>query len=418
MQLACQVGPADLRLVVVTDDDDGAWEWARWLPHTHDGGLSDVISGGARSRLGAGWNDDPRRVVIVVDGGRMLATPPAAAAPDRRHPDGVSVIVISAGSQDPPAVCDTVVTLAADGHAVVQLDDGSPGLRVHVAGATEPTAAGVARRLARFADPELDLGLGSLPASVSLSELSRRPRGRRSPPDGAGPVSTRSPVVIGRASDGAVEIDLVARRPARARSPARPARARASCCAPSSPGSPVARRREQLTFVLVDYKGGAAFDACAELPHVVGLVTDLDEHLAARALRSLDAELRRREGAAARAERRRPTTHRADAERDELARLVVVVDEFAALAAELPDFLDALVDVAQRGRSLGVHLVLATQRPGGASATTSAPTPTCGSRCACRTPPIRRTWSATRSAPSLARPARDAPCCVSGRTSW
>ena len=49
-----------------------------------------------------------------------------------------------------------------------------------------------------------------------------------------------------------------------------------------------------------------------------------------------------------------------------LARLVVVIDEFATLAAELPGFLDALVDVAQRGRSLGVHLVLATQRPHGA----------------------------------------------------
>src|SRR5207302_6913148 len=45
--------------------------------------------------------------------------------------------------------------------------------------------------------------------------------------------------------------------------------------------------------------------------------------------------------------------------------LVVVVDEFATLAAELPDFIDALVGVAQRGRSLGIHLVLATQRPSG-----------------------------------------------------
>ena len=48
-----------------------------------------------------------------------------------------------------------------------------------------------------------------------------------------------------------------------------------------------------------------------------------------------------------------------------MPRLVVVVDEFATLAAELPDFLDALVDIAQRGRSLGIHMVLATQRPAG-----------------------------------------------------
>ena len=49
-----------------------------------------------------------------------------------------------------------------------------------------------------------------------------------------------------------------------------------------------------------------------------------------------------------------------------LARLVVIIDEFATLAAELPDLLRAIVGVAQRGRSLGVHLVLATQRPGAA----------------------------------------------------
>ena len=52
---------------------------------------------------------------------------------------------------------------------------------------------------------------------------------------------------------------------------------------------------EELTFVLVDFKGGAAFGACAGLPHVVGLVTDLDDHLVTRALSSLRAELRRRE---------------------------------------------------------------------------------------------------------------------------
>ena len=48
-----------------------------------------------------------------------------------------------------------------------------------------------------------------------------------------------------------------------------------------------------------------------------------------------------------------------------MPRLVVVIDEFAALAAELPTFLGKLVGLAQRGRSLGVHLVLATQRPAG-----------------------------------------------------
>ena len=122
---------------------------------------------------------------------------------------------------------------------------------------------------------------------------------------------------------------------------------------------------EHLTFVLVDYKGGATFDACADLPHTVGLVTDLDDRLAERALTSLEAELRRRErllravGAADLAD------YRSVPGRAPLPRLVVVVDEFAALSAELPAFVPALVGIAQRGRSLGIHLVLATQRPAG-----------------------------------------------------
>jgi S-DNA-T family DNA segregation ATPase FtsK/SpoIIIE len=61
-----------------------------------------------------------------------------------------------------------------------------------------------------------------------------------------------------------------------------------------------------------------------------------------------------------------PAYLRAGRNREPLPRLVVVVDEFATLKAELPDFIDALVGVAQRGRSLGVHMVLATQRPSGA----------------------------------------------------
>ena len=117
--------------------------------------------------------------------------------------------------------------------------------------------------------------------------------------------------------------------------------------------------------MLVDYKGGSTFDACAELPHTVGLVTDLDDRLAERALVSLEAELRRRERTPARCRRRRPRRVPGRPAASPLPRLVVVIDEFAALAAELPAFLPPLVGVAQRGRSLGVHLVLATQRPAG-----------------------------------------------------
>ena len=57
----------------------------------------------------------------------------------------------------------------------------------------------------------------------------------------------------------------------------------------------VANRPDAMTFVLVDYKGGSAFKDCVQLPHTVGMVTDLDAHLVERALVSLSAELTRRE---------------------------------------------------------------------------------------------------------------------------
>jgi S-DNA-T family DNA segregation ATPase FtsK/SpoIIIE len=96
------------------------------------------------------------------------------------------------------------------------------------------------------------------------------------------------------------------------------------------------------------------------------MVTDLDEHQVHRALISLNAELKRREHVLSRfdakdlreLERRDP--------RGAPPSLVIVIDEFATLAKEVPQFVEGVVDVAQRGRSLGVHLVLATQRPGNA----------------------------------------------------
>ncbi len=135
-------------------------------------------------------------------------------------------------------------------------------------------------------------------------------------------------------------------------------------------GLAATHRPDDLGFVLVDYKGGAAFRECARLPHTLGLVTDLDEHLTARALASLTAELRRREHLLAEAGAKDLDTYRslrdsAGSEWPRLARLVIVVDEFKLLADELPDFVSGLVRIAATGRSLGVHLVLATQRPSG-----------------------------------------------------
>lgn len=114
-----------------------------------------------------------------------------------------------------------------------------------------------------------------------------------------------------------------------------------------------------VTFLLVDFKGGAAFGPLAALPHTVGILTDLDEVTAARALTSLRAELRYRERSLAAAGARGIEDHSG------LPRLVIVVDEFAAMLSDHPDLHALFADIAARGRSLGVHLLLCTQRPAG-----------------------------------------------------
>ncbi|GAA1903469.1 FtsK/SpoIIIE domain-containing protein [Streptomyces sodiiphilus] len=132
----------------------------------------------------------------------------------------------------------------------------------------------------------------------------------------------------------------------------------------------VANTPENMTFVLIDYKGGSAFKDCVQLPHTVGMVTDLDNHLVERALRSLGAELTRREHVLAAVgakdiEDYQDLHGREPGRHHPMPRLLIVIDEFASLARELPDFVKGLVNIAQRGRSLGIHLLLATQRPSG-----------------------------------------------------
>ena len=130
-------------------------------------------------------------------------------------------------------------------------------------------------------------------------------------------------------------------------------------------GMAAAYSPDRVSFLFVDYKGGAAFADCLHLPHTVGLVTDLSPHLVRRALTSLRAELHYRERLLTRKKAKDLLELQREADPDAPPYLIIIVDEFAALATEVPEFVDGVVDVAARGRSLGLHLILATQRPAG-----------------------------------------------------
>ncbi|MEH0111028.1 FtsK/SpoIIIE domain-containing protein [Tersicoccus sp. MR15.9] len=124
------------------------------------------------------------------------------------------------------------------------------------------------------------------------------------------------------------------------------------------------RTPDQLGLVLIDFKGGTALAPLAALPHCDALITDLDGGLE-RALASVRAELRRREALLRR--------WNADSVDDPAipvdaapGRVVIVIDEFRVMVDDHPEGLAQLVRLAAQGRSLGLHLVMATQRPRGA----------------------------------------------------
>lgn len=125
----------------------------------------------------------------------------------------------------------------------------------------------------------------------------------------------------------------------------------------------------ELTFVLVDYKGGGMANAFLNLPHLAGVITNLEGNLSTRALIALKAELMRRQKVLA----DNGVNHidaygrkyRAGEVREPLPHLVIIIDEFAELKSEQPDFMKELISAVRVGRSLGVHLLLATQKPAG-----------------------------------------------------
>ncbi|WP_268904838.1 FtsK/SpoIIIE domain-containing protein, partial [Clavibacter zhangzhiyongii] len=167
--------------------------------------------------------------------------------------------------------------------------------------------------------------------------------------------------VVGVGHDGPVAIDLVADGP-HAVVAGTTGSGKSELLVTWMAALAAAHPPEEVTVLLVDFKGGAAFDPLLVLPHAVGLVTDLDGQGARRALESLRAEIRHRERTLREAGARDVDD---PAAAGVLPRLVIVVDELAALLADQDGLHEVVADIAARGRSLGMHLVLCTQRPAG-----------------------------------------------------
>ncbi len=132
---------------------------------------------------------------------------------------------------------------------------------------------------------------------------------------------------------------------------------------------------DEVAFILIDYKGGGMAKSFEHLPHVAGIITNLDGAAIKRSLVSIESELKRREAIFAATSKKVGVSnidiykyqklHREGTVSEPLQHLFIISDEFAELKTQQPEFMTQLVSAARIGRSLGVHLILATQKPSG-----------------------------------------------------
>lgn len=283
----------------------------------------------------------------------------------RWHSGGLGAIVaVAERAEDLPGECRVVVRVGGGRSAtIVRLPEGE----VPVPIVAEFVSAEEAGELARFlAESARARGI-SRPQSVAgwAGDFSSLPVPTAAGPTAAGPTATGPTAgtlacVFARSSAGPLEVDLVRHGP-HAVVGGTTGSGKSELLVSWVLAMAGAHPPSTVTFLLVDFKGGSSFAPIRALPHVVGVVTDLDERAAHRAMLSLRAELRFRERAISAAGART-----IDDPGVGLARLVIVVDEFAAMASDFPELHELFADLAARGRSLGLHLVLCTQRPAGA----------------------------------------------------
>ncbi|MDD3187344.1 MAG: type VII secretion protein EssC [Bacilli bacterium] len=138
---------------------------------------------------------------------------------------------------------------------------------------------------------------------------------------------------------------------------------------------------EDVSFILIDYKGGGLAGAFeneitgVRLPHLAGKITNLDTAEMQRALVSIQSELRRRQKIFNETRKKLnegvidiykyQKLYHSKLVDEPISHLLIISDEFAELKMQQPEFMDQLISTARIGRSLGVHLILATQKPSG-----------------------------------------------------
>lgn len=388
VQAATLHAPSDLAIAAALSEDSvDDWQWLKWLPHCaeQEGGPTPLALGLGESvallqsvvarierriaeseqRFGPSAASAPR-LMLLLDERLGLPRDTVTSILERAGAGGVVAIWLGREATDLPGACRAIASFDATG-AILELSDVDSGdviAPIAAEAISVADAEGVALALAPLRETDARNADASIPRRLRLPPLLGIDKvttddvvalWAAGPNELSAPLgrTAREPFMLDLQRDGPHA--LVAGTTGSGKSELLQTMV-ATLAATHSP--------EHLTLLLIDYKGGAAFKDCVDLPHTVGFFTDLDANLANRALVSLGAELRRREEIL-RAHGAKDLIDLARRGAPAPANLLIVVDEFATLVTEVPQFVDGIVNVAQRGRSLGVHLVLATQKAAG-----------------------------------------------------
>ncbi|WP_410814668.1 type VII secretion protein EccCa [Micromonospora sp. 067-2] len=393
-QLAVFHAPDELLVAICAGPERRAgWEWVKWLPHAHHPARTDALGPvrlvtssaaelerllgdvlGSRSRFSpAGPATDGPHVVVVLDGGDLTG------ATDLTGDGGIDAVTVLDLDTPPPRLLDRYALLlelrgrllhswSVEGHAEVgSADQLDPADAEAVARRLAPLRlAGAARGpdaplQAELGLPEL-LGLGD-PESFT-AEQGWMPRSARD--------RLRVPIGVG-ADGGAIELDLKES----AQDGMGPhglligatGSGKSELLRTLVLGLAATHSSEQLNFVLVDFKGGATFASFDRLPHTAAVITNLADALPLvdRMVDAINGELVRRQELLRRAGnfasvRDYERARAAGSPLAPLPSLLLICDEFSELLSAKPDFIDLFVQIGRLGRSLGVHLLLASQR--------------------------------------------------------
>ena len=377
-QLVATHSPALLRILVLTERPGATerWGWLAWLPQLRaepvsaptvldpdDDLTTALLAPWAREREERSHQAPAVHTVVLLDGDGPGRRPLVHDLLQHGRDHGVAVVATGSTLAELPPDCEvTAVIHSACEAAVLHGDDESrcvpdlpaPGWRDQLAAALSPLVD--ATPGARGGEPPAQVRLLDLHDEAPAAPAVRRRWAAR---------RRSTEILLGLGADGPVTVDLVRDGP-HALVGGTTGSGKSELLQTLIASLALGNRPDELTFLLVDYKGGAAFKDCVDLPHTVGLVTDLDPFLTRRALESLEAEIKRRERLLGEVGAKDLEDYQAlRGDHATVPRLVLVIDEFRVLAEELPDFIDGLVRIAAVGRSLGIHLVLATQRPAG-----------------------------------------------------